>query len=171
MGHLSLSPPHPSAISSRILSQGPMERLPAVLAPTVHECISKYIRNTQRCTLSTKNVQYVPLPLPMCILRISNVLADTFVCRRAGIGSLREPSLAVVQQCSGRRVYNLVLVFLYRYMRPEWPWQRRFLWVTISCYRISLAGKSLLVFYRLTQTTHSLFPGCLSHGGPAYSEP
>ena len=41
-----------------------------------------YIKNTQRCTLSTKNVQYVPLPLTMCILRISNVLADTFVyCR------------------------------------------------------------------------------------------
>ena len=41
-----------------------------------------YIKNAQRRTLSTKDVQYVPLPLPMCILRISNVLADTFVYRR-----------------------------------------------------------------------------------------
>ena len=69
-----------------------------------------YIKNTQRCTLSTKNVQYVPLPLPMCILRISNVLADTFVYRR-GMHSVLDAVASLCVRAGKGEAYAVGLQF------------------------------------------------------------
>ena len=52
---------------------------------SIYSAAILYIKNTQRCAFSTKNVRYVRLPLPMCILRIFDVLVDTFACRRESV--------------------------------------------------------------------------------------